>query len=216
MTTKHFLSESDFFAMRRQRNIALGFNVVQVFLLAFAIYAIISVAKWARPEPFLLKKDDTTGQVEIYQPYRYDTITIPEDQLYKESMAAHYVQKREEYFWYTFKQSQTFVNTYTEGNALDNYSKSVDPKTDGTLPNLLKNQGYARVSINSVQRLENDLYQVRWNMTISDNGRDDRGQPLKFVTVLKFRIGQTHSELSKRLVNPYGVFVYEYRTSQEN
>ena len=209
-----YLSESDFFAMRRQRNISLWFNVALILLLALLIFSLTSVAKWARPEPFLLKKDDVTGQIDVYQPYQHETSTLAEDDLYKQALVASYVKKREEYYWYDFEDSQKYINTFTEGTALESYKRQIDPARDGTLPNLLKNKGFAKVKVNNVQRLETDLYQVRWTVSIASNGVITDQKPMTFVSLVKFRIGETHNVLSKRLLNPFGVYIYEYRTDQ--
>ena len=65
-----------------------------------------------------------------------------------------------------------------------------------------------------MQRLETDLYLARWTVNIASNGVTIDQKPMTFVSLVKFRIGETHNVLSKRLLNPFGVYIYEYRTDQ--
>jgi len=214
---RKFLVESDYFSMRQQRNWLL-FIVTFLLIVILALVVLFSVlAKWSGPVPFLLRLDESNGLTEIQQPYEPGSMTIPEDELYLESVLSQYIIRRERYYPEMFAEDQTHTHAYSSANAKAGYSADADPGRSGSLAGLLKEQGRARVKIRSVQRskTQKNTFQVRWFIEKSLDGLTF-GPKEPFISYVVIRLEKPPTTPLLRYLNPFGVKVYEYNADQES
>lgn len=181
-----------------------------VVLLGFGIAGLTPLKT---VEPFMLRVDNTTGYVDIIEPYNTSEETVNEAAI--RYFLAKFVKNREEYEWNTIQTMYDNVESFSDHAVFDEYRNYM--LSDYSPVKKLAKSLQMKVKVNSITFLNNDTAQVRFTKRIAEkNGDRAQGyKDSKWQATLKFGFDKNIRTQEQRLVNPLGMNIITYNVDSE-
>lgn len=197
--------------------VALG----AVAIAIASIVAIVGLTPLKEKEPFVLRVNDNTGEVDIVTTLKDEDITSLEQTA--RYYASNFVKLSESYDWYTvqrkFDDLMLFADSNVQNEIRNRFAMPTAPhKTYG-------NSQRVDVKINSVSKIGDNLMQIRFTKKISpmNGGTYDvmsgrlSPEPIesRHIAVLAYDYVNVPTVDEIRLVNPFGFTVKSYQVNDD-
>lgn len=183
--------------------------------------AIIGLTPLKEKEPFVLRVNDNTGEVDIVTTLKDEQITSLEQTA--RYYASNFVKLSESYDWYTiqkqFDDLMLFADNNVQNEIKNKFAMPTAPhKTYGSSQRV-------DVKINSVSKIGDNLMQIRFTKTVSpmNGGTYDvmsgklSPEPIqsRHIAVLAYDYVNVPTVDEIRLVNPFGFTVKSYQVNDD-
>lgn len=200
-------------ATEQSKRVAWRVATGACMLAAILGIALASLAPFRRTVPYLVKVDNTTGNVEVLQ--AFDNRQLGRQELADKYWASTYVKSREQYNWWLVGGDYDFVNRLTNQEIVREYNAQFEGER--ALDKVFGESTERRINILSVTPAPTVLNQmvVRFERTTMSKGMAVEA-PTLFVVTLSYRyVPKTFGAEVDLIRNPYGYEVYAYRRDVE-
>lgn len=184
--------------------------------------AIIGLTPLKEKVPFVLRVNNSTGEVDIVTTLKDEQITSLEETA--RYYSANYVKLSESYDWYTIQKQFDDLILFSDNNMQNKVkTKFSNP---ATAPHKVYGQRQrVDVKINSVSKLGDKLMQIRFTKTVSPMGGGNYDpvtnltspEPInsQHIATLAYDYVNVPTVDDIRLVNPFGFTVKSYEVNQD-
>lgn len=183
--------------------------------------AIVGLTPLKEKVPFVLRVNDSTGEVDIVTTLQDEEITSLEQTA--RYYSANYVKLSESYDWFTIQKQYDDLMLFSDDN-MQNKIKNRFLKPDAPHKKYGSNQR-VDVKINSVSKIGDNLMQIRFTQTVSsmNGGSYDpvsnvtSPEPIskKHIATLAYDYVNVPTLDEVRLVNPFGFIVNSYQVNDD-
>ena len=175
--------------------------------------AVVSLTPLKTVVPFLLRVDNSTGAVEVVNPYNQQNATY--EQVITRYWLARLIENREGYEWNAIQHMFNTVELMTNSSVFTEYKNYM--AGDFSPVKKLGKEMKMQLKVNAITLLDDETAQIRFTKAITDpDGLPVQGYvPAKWIATVKFDFNKKIKTEEQRLINPLGFEVISYRVDPE-
>lgn len=193
----------------RRAWIVAGASIVTTVLSLIALAAITPLKT---VEPYVIRVDNTTGNVDIVTTLKESQNTYGE--VVDRYFLIKYLRHRERYLPETMQEDRQIVGLMSNPIVSQTYANLTDPRRNPNAPiALYSDQARVRVEIKSITFIAEKTAMIRYSNIVERAGRD--GAPTHWVATVTYEYLNTPISEGDRHINPLGFQVTDYRTDPE-
>jgi len=213
---KDYYSDGDTWEYDIHRRQALSVKrawIVAMLAIAVAILAMLAlvlVLPLKEFAPYVITKDNSTGQIEVTRGLKPGA--LQDDEAVTMANIVQCLTARETFDAQDVSENFEAANLCLDGLALDDYQALYAKSNDQSPVKLYGHHGVLSVQIKSVQLTPGDTANVRYQTTLAMH---DRKKVDHWVASIQYRYVQKPTSLADRFKNPLGFQITRFRRDQE-
>lgn len=182
-------------------------------IAAAAVFAVAALTPLHRVEPYVVRVDDVTGQVDVVSTLRETK------EEYGEAVTKHFLLRyliaRESYSRQAAATNYEHVNLFSEKPVARRYYEDFRPENPESPLAQYGTRATVELKVKSIAFIGEKMATVRYTKEVHFKS-SDKPERSQWVATIGFRYSSASMQERDRLENPLGFQVTEYRTDPDN
>ncbi|MGL9725267.1 MAG: virB8 family protein [Wolbachia sp.] len=194
-----------------QRNVLLLFVLVLLATISISVLAILKISTSNTIEPFVIEVDKKSGIVQLVDPVTVKQYSA--DEVLSSYFISEYIKAREVFDPYHYNYNYyTKVRLFSSLKVYNEFNNYIKLQNMNDLFNLYLD-AKGELKIRSVQKLDNDVLQVRFSIEFTR--KDGSATRKNKIVVMSYKYVSLEMNDQQRYINPLGFQVISYRVDDE-